>query len=142
MLCAVIRVAMCVEGGPMGDYEPPPSHACDNTEGTVDLYENRLARESYELFWRINTYKGRAVDWCLILRLVEVGSGVRHEVVRVDCCHGTVHRHRFRSSAPSWEEKTDLMDLHAGMQNEVDNMFGVEYDHLIDAWDQYVGRWR
>lgn len=103
--------------------------------------EDRDAGYAYSLFWRINMYRGLAVDWCLIVQAVEIESAIRHEVVRVDCCHGSIHRHRFSEADPDADRNTPLLDLHRGMHNDVDRVYGEEYDHLVNTWDEYVGRW-
>ncbi len=126
----------------MGDYKPTPEHACYVNEQIVDFDHDAERSERYHLFARFALYQGVIRSWCLALRVVDTRTNRQQEVVRIDTCHGEIHRHLFRAGSEAEIDRKLVLDLRVGMQQDVDRIYAEEYDYLVEHWDEFVERWR
>lgn len=76
---------MSMEPAPAPEYRPP--HGGDLCEYPISLDAEHM------LLVRQVTYRGKIVDFA-IMQFYGEGEAQR-EIARIDCCHGSIHRHRF-----------------------------------------------
>lgn len=120
----------------MGDYRPPPLSMADEMEDLIEL----PGEEGYRLFQRVRVYRGLVVDFAVELQLRD-DDGKYFPIERVDCCHGTVHRHHFPRQGPE-PAPIPLLDLHSGMRRQVTDEYFRAYDDIVDNFEYKVRRWR
>lgn len=119
-------------------YVPPPIEDCEEETTPITLSVNE------RVTLRLRFWRGRTVDFAVMLEVVEDGSDEWCEVVRVDCCHSQVHRHQFRRSGQP-ETRTLIAEIPADPENAW-TLIAREYDtahrDLISRWDSFVRTWR
>ncbi len=119
-------------------YEPPPQVACERLVIPIDLTDElKLQTVQY-------IYRGLVVRFAIMLYYASGGGSIA-EVSRIDTCHGTVHRHRFKEEFD--EELGDPQIIHRilvdGSEWEVVNShYDQQLDRMIDEAEEYFRRWR
>lgn len=120
-------------------YVPPPMDDCNEESTSIEV--SPIDRVVVRLrFWH-----GRTVDFAVMLDSFDEDAGQWCNVVRVDCCHGEVHRHELcRSGRP--ERRLVISPIPADDNEKAWVLLAREYDQaqedLISGWDSYVGKWR
>src|SRR4051812_17223808 len=75
-----------------GSWEAPPADQWETEPDYPEVLD--LDGVAVQIIHRRETYFDELVDFALILQ-VRDGAGTWHEVIRYDCAHECVHRHRF-----------------------------------------------
>lgn len=116
-------------------YSPPPEGACEVEVVPVDL------SETDQFVLRLQSHKGRIVDFAVVQRTRDGGSWF--DVARIDCCHGTIHRHQFD------RQGTDVYDQRVikEIQGEepwkiVDEGYTEAYEMMFNEWEDNLRRWQ
>lgn len=117
---------------------PPPSGECQEECTPIELSPaDRITVRLW--FWR-----GRTVDFAIMLEAFDDDVELWRDVARVDCCHGEVHRHEFARSGA--ERRVVIAPIPADDEEGAWDLLGREYDRahkdLISGWDSYVQKWR
>jgi hypothetical protein len=80
--------------------------------------------------------KGKVVDFVLKQEIDD--DGVWREVLRVDCCHGEAHSHRFDADGQEVERKVLVK-----IMKQADVVVGLDKAEkmIYDKWQSNVTRW-
>lgn len=124
---------------PDPEYSPPPIPPAEEMEFRIDL-------DDLFLVVRQVLYRGLVVDFALMLYCVEADEEDPKQICRVDCCHGTVHRHDFRKDkSQERDDPTVLWKIDARQEmnpwNQVDEQFQPQYDTILSEYDELRRRW-
>lgn len=129
----------------MSDYEPevyhpPPAKDCEIDEYTFVI--NGPLRGHF----RAHHYQGKVVDFSFSL---VHDQHIRNDgnLVRADCDHGCVHRHRYL------KDGSDVLGGHTGKDvisippgpdgyNLVHQQYDEQYAWVFENVDQHLERWR
>lgn len=116
-------------------YEPPPVPPAEEAEWTI------LITSGEKLRVRVRTLHGRTVDFA-IMRMTELGWGPWVEIARIDCCHGTVHRHLFTREGGVLQDLRTIRVLPASIGPEViEESFDIALDEFLAEWEEDLRRW-
>lgn len=105
---------------------PPPEHTCIANEWPVDLAQGRF-------HVRQRIYRNKIVDFA-IMQLHAEATASQGQIARIDCCHGTVHRHRFD------KQGRDILDGRVICNIPVDTGWSVVDSLFQQCWDQMVSQ--
>ena len=129
---------MGVRPSPDPIYSPPSFSQADVTEWPVDLGEMLLVV-------RQTVHKGLVVDFALMLYNLDVETDTKDEICRIDCCHGTIHRHNFRRGHRDEMEPVVLesIDARPGQDpwQQVNDQFQPLYEKLLSEAEELKRRW-
>lgn len=118
-------------------YRPPPDHACD-----VETFPISIT-ETDQLMVRLHLYRHRTVDFAIMQLVRQDDTWV--EVSRIDCCHGTIHRHQFDRTGVDLYDHKVIMDIPAS-RDDAWAVVGAGYDDALDVmmteYDENLRRWR
>lgn len=109
-------------------------------EGPIDLGVDLERAETHVLYLKIHFYKGKIVWFSMEQSLID-RSGTRHQVGRIDCCDGEIHRHVFDRSGQQVDRK-NLVTIPVQGHNVVHSEYERYYGDMIDNWEQRVRTWR
>lgn len=128
---------MAIQPSPAPEYRPPTK--VEEVEFPVDLGD-------LQLVVRQSIYRDKIVDFALMLDLVDSTGEVRVNICRVDCCHGTVHRHDFRKDKSKERDETTklhVIDARPEMHpwDQIDKQFLIQYDAMVDQYQELYRRW-
>ena len=116
-------------------YEPPSVPPAE--EATWDI----MIAPGEELRVRSRTLHGRIVDFA-IMQMTELGWGPWVEIARIDCCHGTVHRHLFTREGGVLKDHQPICMLPSDTSPDViENAFDVAMDEFLAEWEENLRRW-
>lgn len=115
-------------------YDPPDRGDCDPDHWVIALTDgHRLEVQAW-------VQRGKVVDFA-IMQLAEVEGRDVH-VARIDCCHGSVHRHVFD------EDGNDLLDRQViqviperHSAEVVDREYQLSLDKMLGEWRENVRQW-
>ncbi|MEU1585689.1 hypothetical protein [Micromonospora sp. NPDC005710] len=116
-------------------YEPPPDEECDEFSSTLDLAANvRMGTRQmymrgtselvYFAVWQSHKIDGR---W--------------EKVVRVDCHHGTVHRHDFARSGDNEMAVLDVIPVKGGTSEFLGSWCTRIELVMQNEWEANLRRW-
>lgn len=128
------RLADMSEPVPEFVYAPPECEHVVDESYFIDL----APMHRMEIRTKIHT--GLYVDFAIMQIYAPLGEDIH--VARIDCCHGTCHRHVFGGSG------VELID-HAVIESiperdcweTVDRLYGECYDRMLDEWPENFRRW-
>jgi hypothetical protein len=101
-----------------------------------------------ELIWKYALYRGRMVDWALMLFVIPAESPIelatkgprqRRQVERVDCCESEINRHVFTINSDPEDnlgERAVLRPLRANDADIVDSEFNHYYEMMLRDWPE------
>lgn len=116
-------------------YTPPPRHECSIVEFPVEI------NAQLESFSRIWVYKGRVVDFAVMLFSVEHGDRV--QVARIDTSHGEVHRHRLTVGQGTVGERVHIATIPVeGGWDFVDQQYSAASAYISTQAEQLYRRWK
>lgn len=117
-------------------YTPPPEAACDVQEFPAEL------TDTDRLHIRMVSYRGKIVDFA-IMQLTTDPAGVEYHVARIDCCHGTVHRHQFDRKGNDVYDRRVIVAIPAtNGWDVVDAAYADAFDAMFNEWEENLRRWR
>lgn len=98
---------------------------------TEDLFDMGVVRL---WLWK---HKGKMVDFVLKHELEEE-EGIFRDIVKVDCCHGEVHIHRYNADGDEVAR-----DPIRPISEQDDLVEGYEEAKVLvyDKWEENFGRW-
>ncbi|MFC8438018.1 hypothetical protein ACFUJT_07450 [Streptomyces griseoincarnatus] len=116
-------------------YEPPSVPPAE--EATWDI----MIAPGEELRVRSRTLRGRMVDFA-IMQMTELGWGPWVEVARIDCCHGTVHRHLFTREGGVLKDHQTIRTLSVDASPQViEEAFDISMEEFLAEWEENIRRW-
>jgi len=116
-------------------YTPPPREECDSNDYVIPLTDD----ERLEVITYVQ--QGLIVDFA-IMQIVDM-HGVDAHVARIDCCHGTVHRHVYDSEGNDLAEGRVVQKIpEKDSARVVDSEFAKAYDKMLREWEANERRWR
>lgn len=116
-------------------YQPP---SCPPAEETV--YPAELSPTD-ALRIRIRIYKGQIVDFA-VTQVTKHDNGWAI-VARIDCCHGTIHRHQFNRAGVDMLDHELITPIPTGDSSwaVVNDGYESAYTALFDEWESNLRRW-
>ena len=123
-----------------GEYYPPPDHDCEELPGfpIVISGTERIAGRALE-------HRGKVVDFSISLQIRDASGAVWVEVARIDCRHGTVHKHQFNRSGRE-AKVTKIRDIPSGSDEEAWDVVDSGYDSATELFttqaESHVRAWR
>ncbi|WP_146237497.1 DUF7718 family protein [Georgenia satyanarayanai] len=121
---------------PEAQYKPPPESACDVQVLPIEL------TETDRLHIRMAIYRGKIVDFA-IMQLSVRDDGEEVHVARIDCCHGTVHRHQYDRRGRDVYERREIVAIPATDGWEVvDAAYAEASETMFNEWEENLRRWR
>lgn len=131
------RLADMAEPVPPSIYRPPKLEVCEVLVYPVEI------TPTDRITVRQQIYRGKVVDFAIMQEARE--GETWHHVARIDCCHGTIHRHQFI------RDGTDVYD-HRVIQeipgppgkgwDVVDGTYDVAQDAMFNEYEDNLRRWR
>lgn len=117
------------------EYRPPEGGACDIVEYPIDI------GDGHRLLVHQKIYRGMVVDFA-IMQFYDSG-GDSHEIARIDCCHGMVHRHVFDRTGEDLMGRQEIKRIHVGKDEwaTVDAEFGPCLERLLKEFEENHRRW-
>ncbi|HEY0168888.1 MAG TPA: hypothetical protein VGB75_17720 [Jatrophihabitans sp.] len=130
-------VDMTVRPEPPRPYQPPPASQCEVNETDSNI------TDTDRVYLRVHSYKNRIVDFALMQYRKYGGEWV--EVLRIDCTHGSIHRHEFDPDGT--ERRIEMIPIPTstgrGQQSwdVVDAGYQEAYDWMFGTWDERAKAW-
>jgi hypothetical protein len=121
---------------------PPPDPVYEPPEDAEEyVFSHDSPRRDTEFKVRVLQYHGRYVYFA-IMQMLKV-DGCWHEVARIDCDHGYIHRHQFNSAGEDLWGRRRMCDIPAGEQGQrvVDGMYHKCVWIMQDERDENIRRW-
>lgn len=115
-------------------YKPPPRWVCSEEEWKVALTDHD------HLVVRQRIFRGKICDFAII-QFRRDHNDVTFAIVRVDCCHGTVHRHVLSREGEDLEREVIKEIPAIDGRDVVDSMFSGMYDRMMSDYDANVRGW-
>lgn len=118
-------------------YQPPPAGDCESVPlPAIDLDEGH--RIGFTRYYR----KGTAVlIYFGINQSVRVGeTDDWSDVARIDCSHGTVHRHQFTQSGLNRQEVLEDLTVQRGEQT-INRWYERASRIMLEEWQENLRRW-
>ena len=117
-------------------YRPPAVPPAIPTVYPIELTpEDRLVV-------RMSCYRGKIVDFAIMQETW--GGDMWTPVARIDCCHGTIHRHQFDQAGVDVLDHALICDIPA--QGDSWGVVHRGYDDalttMMDEWEDNLRRWR
>jgi hypothetical protein len=110
-----------------------------------DLFHDELLFEvgyvddmRVDLHFRMEMLWGQVRDFAISLWGEDTDG--RYELEKADCCDSEVHRHRYYRDGR--EDRVRILELSPGDEHVVNSQFPIQYGHIVDNWEQIVGRFR
>lgn len=129
------RLAQMSEPLPVKEYQPPPTWICDVFEHPNEVAPNQ------QIFVRQYIYKGKVVDFAIVQQTLIEGEW--RDVARIDCCHGTVHRHQYGSDGKQVGEPRVIRQIPTDDGwNAVDGTYDEADAVMFNEWRDNLRRWR
>ncbi|MBX7265838.1 hypothetical protein KIF24_07205 [Micromonospora sp. Llam7] len=123
---------------PAGDdcYEPPPDEDCEEFPTVIDLAPN------VRMGVRTTYLRGTSrMVYFAIWQAIKV-DGKWENVARVDCHHGTIHRHDFTRQGDNHVVVLDVIPV-AGGASEVLDSWCTQVELIMqNEWEDNLRRWR
>jgi hypothetical protein len=120
------------------EYRPPPRDQC--VTGTYTIWPTGTQNDMHAIAVRYALYHGLYVDFSFNQSYVV--DGVSRTVARIDCCHGTVHRHQFDREGTDVLHGEVICDIPAeGGFEVVHNHYEPCLDIMDDEWEHNFRRW-
>lgn len=118
-------------------YKPPPPGACE-----VMVYPVEITPTD-RITVRQHIYRGKVVDFAI---MQEVREGeIWHHVARIDCCHGTIHRHQFTRDGQDIYGHRVIREI-TGLAGEgwdvVDDTYDMAQEAMFNEYEDNLRRWR
>lgn len=105
-------------------WMPPPFVECESDEITTE------PDTTNRIIMRRVRWHGQLVSYAVIhVRLDKDNKW--EEISRIDCCHGTVHRHTERNSG----KKPDII-CHIASQADVQQSINNSFDEIYDNYEE------
>lgn len=120
------------------EYKPPPRH----TLGGGDPQPIWVTDDDLVVLvsW---TYRGLIVDFSIEQYRVDPGDGAKTKIARIDCCHGTIHRHQYDQNGQDvYDGRVILVIPPDDGWAIVDSGYDEAYDVMLNEWDANLRRWR
>ena len=116
-------------------YVPPPAHECEPNHYVVPLAdEQRLEVQSW-------VQRGLVVDFA-IMQIVTDDQGVDIHIARIDCCHGTVHRHVFDARGEDTINGQVITVIpEKDSAKTVDSEYSLACDRMEAEWQENSRQW-
>lgn len=128
-------VDMATRPEPPKPSQPPPASQCE-----VDETDSELS-DTDRLYLRVHSYKNRIVDFALMQYRKSAGEWI--EILRIDCAHGSIHRHEFDPDGT--ERRIEMKAIPTGKTQQpwdvVDAGYQEAYDWMFDTWDERAKAW-
>jgi hypothetical protein len=117
-------------------YKPPPAHV-----GVVRKPWRLWLTSTDILVIRLHKYRGFIVDFA-IQQLLAI-DGQEHQVARIDCTGGTIHRHQFVASTGSdiWDHRLIVEIPEEQPWAVITQHFAAARQVMIDEFTENVERW-
>jgi hypothetical protein len=116
------------------EYRPPPTSAGDVLEWPIILSPTDV------LLVRQHVYRKKTVDFAF-MQLHH--DGEQHEVARIDCCHGVVHRHQFNRDGVDVMDRRPIQVIPpASGHDTVNALFDVCYGRMMEEYEENLRRWK
>jgi hypothetical protein len=117
-------------------YKPPPFE----WEDTYPIYLTGDHDGSDSIVVRMGMYRGKVVDFSINQTTLVDGSPL--DVARIDCCHGTIHRHQFHRDGTNVRDRAVLCEIPPDSGWEVvDKHYQLCLDLMNDGWQDNLRRW-
>lgn len=126
---------MGTEPVPESPYVPPPAAACSEDVFPV------MITEADRFHVRLRSYRGKIVDFA-ITQLTTVDGVGEVTVARIDCCHGSVHRHQFNREGDDIYDHRVIRAIPLKGWDVVDEAYTEAYETMFNEWDENLRRWR
>nr|WP_231716035.1 type II secretion system F family protein [Arthrobacter zhangbolii] len=117
------------------EYRPPDVSSCDVVEYPFDL------GDGHSLFVTQRIYRKKIVDFAIMQLFTE--GDKQHEIARIDCCHGVVHRHVFDRQGNDLVDRQILRKIEVSQNpwDTVDSEFGICNDRMSTEYMENYRRW-
>ncbi|MFF9393243.1 DUF7718 family protein [Streptomyces griseoluteus] len=116
-------------------YVPPPREVC-----TVETFPIYITADD-RLTIKQHVYKGKIVHFAIMQDIRE--GDIWHHVARIDCCHGTIHRHQYNRAGDDIYDSRVITEIPADNGwSVVDAGYQVAQDAMFDEYEENLRRWR
>lgn len=115
-------------------YEPPSAEECDSEE-VIPIEIDPTS----QLVVRLRSLQGKIVDFS-ISQLVN-DAGEWHDVARIDCHHGSIHRHQFTRGGN--QTRQVIRHIPPGQEGHdvVNDGYTPAYELMFNEWEESLRRW-
>lgn len=110
----------------------PDANSWDPSSGDIPYQPSATAR----ITERVGRIDGRLVYYAIMLHCRN-DQGDWVNIWRIDCEHGTVHRHDVFHGM---KNRTDLQPIQS--QHDVESTYRTSYAEVEDGWEDMERRWR
>ncbi|WP_157756632.1 hypothetical protein [Plantactinospora sp. KBS50] len=117
-------------------YEPPPDDECEEFAATIDLAPN--VRMGTRLVYLRGTSQ---LVYFAVWQAIKL-DGRWERVARVDCHHGTIHRHDFTRSGRNQVTVLAAIPVASGSSELLDRWCTQVESIMQNEWEANVRRWR
>jgi hypothetical protein len=116
-------------------YRPPDEHLCEVVNYPVFLGDGHSLHVHQRLYRNF-------IVWFAIMQRFENAAGI-HDVARIDCCHGMLHRHVFDRQGVDLMDQQPIATLYSGSESwaTVDSHFTPMYDRMLSEYMANHRRW-
>ena len=116
-------------------YVPPPRDMCQ-----IEVYPVEITPTD-RLTIRQQIYRGKIVNFAIMQDVLE--SGTWHQVARIDCCHGTIHRHQYNRDGIDLYDHRVIQEIPATRGwAVVDAGYVSAQDAMFNEYEENLRRWR